>query len=152
MGEHFTTERFIAAIPGTGGIISDIAHKAGCNWNTVQNYIRRHPTVRRAYEEERERVLDIAEAEVLKSIRAGDMDTIKWYLLLKGQSRGYIRHQRQEITGADGGPLEHRYQIIQHIISQPDLRDSIEAQWRAEIQQRAAFNEGDVGGEEMDES
>jgi hypothetical protein len=31
----YTAEQFIKAIPGTGGIISAIARKVDCEWNTA---------------------------------------------------------------------------------------------------------------------
>ena len=35
----YTAAQFIAAIPGTGGIITKIAEKVGCAWHTAKKYI-----------------------------------------------------------------------------------------------------------------
>ena len=35
MGNSYTAQTFIDAIPGTGGIVSAIARKVGCEWNTA---------------------------------------------------------------------------------------------------------------------
>lgn len=100
---NYTTEQFINAIPGTGGIISAIAKRIGCKWHTARNFIDTHPTVKQAYEAECEGVLDLAEVKLIETVKAGDFPAIKFYLTTKGKNRGYT--ERQEITGADGGEI-----------------------------------------------
>lgn len=40
MGKNlYTAAQFIEAIPGTGGIISAIAKRVGCDWITAKKYI-----------------------------------------------------------------------------------------------------------------
>lgn len=111
---QYKASEFIEAIPGTGGIISTIARRVGCDWHTAKKYIDTYPTVNRAYEDERERVTDLAESVLVQNIKLAykkqedtkepvDSSDAKWYLTRKGKSRGYT--ERQEITGAEGGPL-----------------------------------------------
>jgi hypothetical protein len=100
----FTAEQFIAAIPGTGGIVTAIARKVGCTWHTAKKYVDEHPTVASAYQDECESILDLAEAKVISAIKGGDSQMIRYYLSTKGKRRGYS--ERHEITGAEGGPLE----------------------------------------------
>ena len=112
----YTAAQFIEAIPGTGGIISTIADRVGCTWNTAKKYIDEHATIRAAYDDEAERIVDLAESVLVKNIQnaakmvkqGGIVDTgdVKWYLSRKGKSRGYV--ERQEVTGADSGPLTIR--------------------------------------------
>ena len=47
--------------------------------------------------------LDIAESEMWKLIKDGNVPTILFYLKCKGKNRGYV--ERQEITGQDGQPI-----------------------------------------------
>ena len=94
----------IAAIEGSGGIKTSIARSLGVHRHTVDGYLARWETVKIAYANECERVLDIAEGVLLKSITKGDSADAKWYLTKKGKHRGYV-DQRQEITGADGGAI-----------------------------------------------
>lgn len=103
----YRAEQFIAAIPGTGGIISAIAHRVGCNWHTAQRYIKTMPTILKAYNDECEKLLDRAEAKLIEKINDGDMTAITWYLARKGKHRGYT--ERQEITGAEGGAVVLRW-------------------------------------------
>ena len=42
---HYTAKQFIEAIPGSGGIVSTIARRVGCNWYTAKKYIDNYPTV-----------------------------------------------------------------------------------------------------------
>lgn len=86
----FTTNQFIAAIPGTGGIITAIARKVGCDWHTAKKYIEQHPTVKLAYSAECEGVLDLAEAKLIEQVNGGEGWAIKYLLSTKGKSRGYV--------------------------------------------------------------
>lgn len=104
---HFTAQQFIAAIPGTGGIVTAIARRVGCEWHTARRYIDRHPSVRAAYDAECESVLDLAEAKTIEAIRDGDGTMIRYYLSTKGKDRGYT--ERVEVGGRDGGPIRLRW-------------------------------------------
>ena len=104
----YTTQEFIDAIAGTGGIVSAIARKVGCDWNTAKKYIDTYPTVRAAYDAECEAMLDLAESTVLRNIKlaaqgVGDTADAKWYLTKKGKRRGY--GDSMEVTGEGGGMI-----------------------------------------------
>lgn len=100
----YTAEQFIKAIPGTAGIISKIAERIGCAWHTAKKYINKMPTVQRAYQDECDTVLDMAESKLLKAIENDDHIMIRYYLSTKGKHRGYT--ERKEVTGADAGPIQ----------------------------------------------
>ena len=99
---NYTAQKFIDAIPGSGGIISTIAKRVGCHWHTAQKYLEM-PTVQAAYADECEMIVDLAEGTVIKSIKDGDVSAAKWYLTMKAKGRGYV--ERQEVTGAEGKPI-----------------------------------------------
>lgn len=99
----YTAQDFIDAIPGTGGIVSAIARKLSCDWNTANKWITTYPTVKAAYDAECEAMLDLAESTVLKNIKEGDTSDAKWYLTKKGKRRGY--GDNLELTGNGGGPV-----------------------------------------------
>ena len=111
--ELYTAKQFIDAIPGTGGIVSTIADRVGCKWHTARKYIEEYPTVKDVYNEEIERVIDLAEGVLIQNIqiaakqaKAGrDVDTsdVKWFLSRKAKSRGYV--ERQEVTCAEGSHI-----------------------------------------------
>jgi hypothetical protein len=114
--ERFTAQQVIDAIKDTGGIKAEAARRLGCDWRTVDRYIKNYATVRQAYEQECETVLDLAESIMLKNLQLArkqqdeqntivDTGDAKWVLSMKGRKRGYAPTQRQEWEGKDGGPL-----------------------------------------------
>ena len=114
MGAHYTAAVFIEAIPGTGGIISTIASRVGCDWHTAKKYCTRettpHVTVAQAYEDECSMVLDLAESVVISELRKRDIATAKWYLSKKGKHRGYADKQEVELgTKGDGGGFKVQF-------------------------------------------
>ena len=82
-GTRFTAERYIGAIPGTGGIISTIALRVGCEWHTAKKYIENHPTVKQAYENEKNSIDDKAVSNIYKAIADGHLGTSKWWASMK---------------------------------------------------------------------
>lgn len=116
----YTAAQFIKAIPGSGGIISTIASRVGCEWHTVKRYIGKHPTVMKAYRDEQEKGLDRAESVLMGNIALAlkqlqtegrieqvDSSDAKWLLARKGKDRGYVERTQQEHSGPDGGPIQH---------------------------------------------
>lgn len=110
----FQASQFIEAIPGTHGIVSTIAKKVGCSWNTAKKFIDEYPTVKAVYEAEQESILDMAESILVNNIKISlsdqqklkrpvDSADAKWLLSKKGKHRGYA--ERTEIVGADDGPV-----------------------------------------------
>ena len=81
--QTFTTGQFIQAIDGSGGIISTIAAKVGCSWATAQKWIKEYPTVVQAYEDECQRINDMAQSVLMKSIKDGNTQDAKWWLSKK---------------------------------------------------------------------
>ena len=80
---HFTAQQFIDAIPGTGGIISTIAKKVGCEWHTAKKYIEVHATVKQAYDNEKNRIDDVAVSNIYQAIIDKDLSTSKWWASMK---------------------------------------------------------------------
>lgn len=109
----YNTKTFVKAVKGSGGIITTIAERVGCCWNTAKKYIDTHPTVAKAYQDECEKQLDKAEGVVFGNIeiaekiqvrgKQADTSDAKWYLSRKGKQRGYV--ERQEISGPGGKDL-----------------------------------------------
>ena len=108
--EKYTCEEVIDVIPGTGGVKTVIAQRLGCHRHTVDNYIERHPTVRRAYEDECETVGDFAESVLIQNIKLAfqvqakekvpvDTSDAKWYLERKRY--GYSRKVEATLRNLD---------------------------------------------------
>ncbi len=111
MGKSPTAAELIAAIPGTGGIISAIARRVGCSWHTAKKYIQEMPTVKAVYEDECESVLDLAEVKLIEAVKGGDLAAVKYMLSTKGKGRGYT--ERQEVVSKNE-TLEVVTRVVRH--------------------------------------
>lgn len=100
----YTQPKTLAAINGSGGVISTIAKRMGCTWYTAQQCIKKWPETEEAYSAEKEQLLDLAETTLLQAIKNGDISAAKWYLSTQGKWRGYS--ERHEITGADNSAIK----------------------------------------------
>ena len=98
-----TTEQVIWAIHDTHGLPSLASRQLGIAVSTFYNYVNRYPTIKRALDDERNIWIDVAESELIKLIKKGNITAIMFFLKTVGKMRGYV--ERQEISGADNGPL-----------------------------------------------
>lgn len=108
---RYTVEQFIKAIPGSGGAITPIAKKVGCDWHTAKKWIEDHPTLKRAFEGERHGITDKARYNVVKAIIEGDLQTSKWWLQVMDDE--FIPKQQVQGTGQGGAiPIEIREVVV----------------------------------------
>lgn len=98
------SDKVIEALTATGGIVTAAASMLGVSRSTVNRFIKANPDVQAAKDVINETILDLAEGEMLKSLKAGDGQMVRWFLDRRGGSRGYS--PRQEITGKGGKPIE----------------------------------------------
>ncbi len=94
----------LKAIDGSGGIISLIANRLGCDWHTAKKYIELWEETKQAYSDELEKFKDICETTVLKSVQDGDVQTAKWVLSHKARDRGY--GEKIEVDGQLTGEVK----------------------------------------------
>lgn len=105
-----TDEQLIDAIKKNAGIVSGILttlkkdYGAEITRDAIYKRKDSNPVIAAAFAEAEETVLDVAESKLLTAINKGEMKPIMFYLRTKGKRRGYS--ERQEITGADGKPVE----------------------------------------------
>lgn len=106
MGRKWTyrREQVLAAVEGSWGIVSEVARRLGCGWNTADRHIKHWKETQQAMEGEDERCLDMSESELLKAIKAGKLEAVKFHLATKGKKRGYTR--KREYSGPDDGPIK----------------------------------------------
>ncbi len=100
---RYTKEQIATALTRTKGMITLAAQTLGCDPTTVRNYIARFPELQTVLSDERERMSDVAELKLYEAIQARESWAITLYLKTQGKSRGYV--ERQELTGANGGPI-----------------------------------------------
>lgn len=111
----YSVDEVVKAIRGSSGVKATIAKRLGCHWHTVDNYLERYVTVRQAYEDECRTTDDFAESVVIFNIKLAlkeqetlkkpvDSSDAKWWLERRRRDKFSTR---QEVTGADGGAIEH---------------------------------------------
>ena len=98
----YTAQQFIDAIPGTGGVVSAIADSVGCAWNTAKKYLDEYATVNQAWQNERNRITDKAEHNIVGAIKGGDLQMSKWWLQVMDDEFAERHTLRHEGTGEGG--------------------------------------------------
>lgn len=111
--------KVIEVLRASGGIKAVAADHLNVSRTTLYKFIDEHPEVEEALVEIDGEIGDIAEAKVVTAIKAGDMQTVRWYLEMKGKERGYVR--RVENTGKNGGPIETREKMDLSGLSDEEL-------------------------------
>ena len=109
-GVKYTEDKVLAAIKGSGSIISTIAKRLQCNWHTAKSLTQTWDSTKQAMDDESEAVLDMAEGTLMKSMQGGDVQSSKWWLSTIGKRRGFT--ERTEITGEDGNAIELTYKVV----------------------------------------
>jgi len=100
--EKFTPEQVVTACKKAKGLITVAARHLECDPSTIRNYKKRYASVRIAIDEEREGVLDLAEARLYQAIDRGEPWAISLILKTVGKDRGYVESIDQNIKGSVG--------------------------------------------------
>ena len=101
---HYKNVEIVEALKATGGLVYMAARKLGCNPSTINKRAKTSPEIQAAIDNARGDMLDMAEHELKKAVRGGDMTAIIFTLKTIGKHRGYV--ERIEQTGANGGAIE----------------------------------------------
>jgi len=94
-------------IEPTKGNVAAIARALGTSRGTVWNRIQSSPALQALLADARETMLDNAESSLYRAVLNGEAWAVCFFLKTQGKGRGYV--ERQEVTGADGGPLVMRW-------------------------------------------
>jgi hypothetical protein len=94
------TKRIRNAIPGSKGIITEIAKKCGYCWSVTKKAIDNNPKLLQAWNDEREKILDETEIDLMTNMKVDPVDR-RFYLQTQGKHRGY--GEKVEVNG--GEPL-----------------------------------------------
>ena len=108
---NYKKEKVLEAISGSYGIISKIAENLECSWWTAKRYCEKWEATRQALEEENESAVDFSESMLMKKIKDGDSQMIRFHLATKGKRRGYTEKQEVEHTGNNDKPLIQEHHL-----------------------------------------
>ena len=89
------------AITGSGGVLSVLAEKCDVSRSAITQFLqkKRNQDVKELIEQEKERIIDLAENKLHGLINKEDFQAIKYFLNTKGKSRGYVERQEMEHLG-----------------------------------------------------
>ena len=87
----YPVKTIIEALRASGGLVHFAADRVGCAPKTIYEMIKRNPTVKEAWENEKDRLLDHSELGLKVHILAKNMTAITYHLDRKGKGRGYVK-------------------------------------------------------------
>lgn len=91
MAHKYTKEQVLSAIRGSFGLYTDIARLLGCAPYTAKVYVEKWEETKQALEDEALEGVEAAEKVIMNAIGKSDVQTAKWFLEVKGRSKGYQR-------------------------------------------------------------
>lgn len=97
---HYKAAEIVEALKATGGMVYMAARKLGCNPSTIHVRAKTSPEIQAAIDNARGDMLDMAEHELKKAVRGGDMTAIIFTLKTIGKHRGYVERVEQKIENA----------------------------------------------------
>ena len=108
---RLTVERFKKAIEGSSGIKSVICARMPCDHVTLARWLAEHKSLRRAYDDECDKMLGLAHSVVTGNIEVAldelqedghkgqvDSSDAKWYLSKKGKAHGFGDEPAVQVT------------------------------------------------------
>ena len=90
-------KEILKAIKGSGGVLTVIADKLKIHRQTVANCRDKWKEVKDRIEEERERITDKAEHNIINRVIMQDIEISKWWLRTIGANRGFVETQKHDI-------------------------------------------------------
>ena len=102
-----TPEEVIEALKVSRGLKAMAARHLGCSLSTVQKACADYPDVQAECEMQLEAFVDTAYLQLMTKVQQGDVGAVFFVLKTLGRSRGFS--ERHEVTGKDGGPIEHAH-------------------------------------------
>lgn len=104
-----TKKALLEALEKSLGVVTQACKAVGVDRSTFYKYLKEDLEFASAVKELEDVALDFAESQLYKQIQGGNTTATIFYLKTKGKRRGYV--ERQEITGADGDPLQHEINL-----------------------------------------
>ena len=91
------------ALRASKGMVSVAAKTLNMTRSGLYDRINKSERLQTVVADEREAMTDTAELALHRAIVGGEAWAVCFYLKTQGKSRGYV--ERQEVTGADSGPI-----------------------------------------------
>jgi len=98
-GVEFTEDVILAAIPGSYGIMTDIAKRLGCSPKMLERAKKKYPKVAAAFKDADLELKDLAEGMLIKNLKKGDNATVIFTNKTRNRDRGYDEHPKVAVEG-----------------------------------------------------
>jgi hypothetical protein len=98
-------EAFLEVLERNAGSITDACKAIGTARHQYYDWIKKDEKFKEQCDAITESLIDRAESKLHAAIEGGQAWAICFFLKCKAKHRGYV--ERQEVTGADGGPIHH---------------------------------------------
>ena len=95
------------------GLQSTTARRLKISRQTLRTWLNKYPELIDAFDDAREKMLDVAESQLQKAVRKGSPWAVCFYLKCQGKKRGFV--ERQEVSGPDREPIPIR--LVREITS-----------------------------------
>jgi len=106
------------SIPGSYGIISDIARKCGVTRKAIYDFLIKNPDIQQLVEDERDMLIEDSESELIKHIHEGNFKAIRFVLSTIGSKKGYVSKQELVHSGESVN-----FQFVGSDNNYPDTKD-----------------------------
>ena len=107
--EH-AKKNLLDALEKSLGVVTTACKQVGIGRTTFYKYYNQDKEFAKKVDELENVALDFAESNLHKQIQAGSTSATTFLLRTRGKKRGYV--ERQEITGAEGEPLDVNIKIV----------------------------------------
>lgn len=97
-------KRVIEAMDKNLGVVTLACRATGISRKTYYSWYNSDKAFKESCDAVNDVALDFAESQLFKCIKDGSVASIIFYLKTKGKKRGFV--ERQEITGAEGEPVQ----------------------------------------------
>ncbi len=117
------------AIPGTGGVLIELAKRLEVSWTTIKKYVSEDEEIQRAVDTERDSFISVAESSLMRLIQEGNVAATIFYLKTKGKHLGYVERaelQKVKPPAIEISKDEAAYFNENAINSQPESQPSSE--------------------------
>lgn len=94
-----SNQKVLNAIENSGGILTTIAKKCDVTRKALYEYLERNPTLRPHIEQEKEKILDLAEVSLFAQVKNKEAWATKYLLSTLGKTRGYAEKHEHEVSG-----------------------------------------------------
>ena len=108
---RLTPQRIIPVIRETKGLITVAAQRLRCSRQALYNAMARYPSVKAAVDDEKEKLGDLAEAQLYRAINEGQSWAVCFYLKCIHKQRGFV--ERPEPQRSPALPFDPIEAIIQ---------------------------------------